>query len=110
LGKHQSLIVPTALSLFVALGVNAVIHDHRGIFARLLTFRPLVWIGIISYSLYLWQQLFCTTRGSLPLKTPWCLLCAVVLAMGSYFLIERPSLNLRQRWFSSSATPKAVQA
>jgi peptidoglycan/LPS O-acetylase OafA/YrhL len=51
--------------------------------------RPLVWLGKISYSLYLWQQLF--VFGS---RKPWYgVLIAVALASLSYYVIERPALT-----------------
>jgi peptidoglycan/LPS O-acetylase OafA/YrhL len=54
----------------------------------------------MSYSIYLWQQLFLfmnwpTTSA---VKTfPLNIILVAVTALGSYFLIERPSLKLRLR-------------
>jgi len=59
----------------------------------ILNIRPLVWLGKISYSLYLWQELF--IYGS---KTPWYApLFAVGLASLSYYLVEQPMLRMRER-------------
>jgi peptidoglycan/LPS O-acetylase OafA/YrhL len=59
---------------------------------------PVVWLGRLSYSLYLWQTLFCEYRGNGPLwQTPWCLFASVAAAMASYYLIEQPILRLRER-------------
>jgi peptidoglycan/LPS O-acetylase OafA/YrhL len=59
----------------------------------ILNIRPVVWLGKISYSLYLWQELF--IYGS---KTPWYApLFAVGLASLSYYLVEQPMLRLRER-------------
>ncbi len=71
---------------------------------RLLQTRPLVHIGVLSYSLYLWQQLFLTSlnttwSGRLPLS----LACAYLAALGSYRFIERPFLALKQRAVRSPA-------
>jgi peptidoglycan/LPS O-acetylase OafA/YrhL len=61
---------------------------------RLLNLRPVVWLGKISYSLYLWQQLFTLN----PHSRPWYfLLFAVGLACLSYYLVEQPMLRLRER-------------
>jgi peptidoglycan/LPS O-acetylase OafA/YrhL len=48
-----------------------------------LNWRPAVFVGVLSYSLYLWQPL--ATR-------PILLACA---ALGSYFVVERPFLRLK---------------
>jgi len=69
--------------------------------------RPLTFIGRISYSIYLWQQLFIVT------KTPdWGWLRRPVLDMAftvgcalvSWYFIERPFLRLKSRWGADSVT------
>lgn len=63
---------------------------------RLLSLRPLVWIGLISYSLYLWHQpLFALTRLGASrdiLPHEYLGLCglAVGLAALSYYYVEKP--------------------
>ncbi len=60
---------------------------------RLLNLGPVVWLGKISYSLYLWQQLFAFGRAR-----PWYfLLFALGLASLSYYLVEQPMLRVRDR-------------
>jgi peptidoglycan/LPS O-acetylase OafA/YrhL len=61
---------------------------------RLLNSRVLVHIGVLSYSIYLWQQWI------LSYHSPWSLPATLVAAECSYFLIERPFLRLRQRFLS----------
>jgi peptidoglycan/LPS O-acetylase OafA/YrhL len=53
-----------------------------------------VWLGKISYSLYLWQQLFVFgTHGR-----PWYFVFfAVGLAGVSYYLVEQPVLRMREK-------------
>ncbi|HUA16156.1 MAG TPA: acyltransferase [Verrucomicrobiae bacterium] len=60
----------------------------------MLNVRAVMWLGKISYSLYLWQQLF--VFGEHP--RPWYLAgVALVMAAGSYYLIEQPMLRQRER-------------
>lgn len=66
-------------------------------FGRVLNARPMVHLGAISYSLYLYQQLFVnrhndTWSGGLTLVSILALLAA---AEASYWLVERPFLRLR---------------
>ena len=60
----------------------------------ILNVRPVVWLGKISYSLYLWQQLFAYGTH----HRPWYLvLAALGLASISYYSVEQPMLRLRER-------------
>lgn len=61
---------------------------------RLLNWAPIVWLGQISYSLYLWQEPFCADRA---MRSGYFALAALVCACGSYYLVERPMLRLRDR-------------
>jgi peptidoglycan/LPS O-acetylase OafA/YrhL len=60
---------------------------------RVLNFAPVVWLGRISYSLYLWQQPFFYAQTRQP---AYKLLYAIGLACLSYYLVEQPALRLRQ--------------
>jgi peptidoglycan/LPS O-acetylase OafA/YrhL len=61
---------------------------------RVLNIAPVVWLGRISYSLYLWQEpFFYAPRGQPAYK----LLVGVGLACLSYYLVEQPVLALREK-------------
>ncbi len=61
---------------------------------RILNIAPVVWLGKLSYSLYLWQQPFFFMPPGQPAYKP---LFGVGLACLSYYLVERPSLELREK-------------
>jgi peptidoglycan/LPS O-acetylase OafA/YrhL len=86
------------LNLLIALMIDwAVSHPHNSV-GRLLNSRPLVAIGLLSYSIYLWQQPFLDLNSSLSVvRNPLNLivLCAVIAF--SYFVVERYSLRFRRR-------------
>jgi peptidoglycan/LPS O-acetylase OafA/YrhL len=65
-----------------------------------LSSRQLVWIGRISYSLYLWQQIFLlpTPRISKVLVPfPADIVCALATACASYYLVESPLRELGKK-------------
>lgn len=64
---------------------------------RWLNLAPVVWAGVVSYSLYLWQQPFVNRNDQLHWWTafPQNVLLAFLLAAASYYLIEQPFLRLR---------------
>ena len=75
-----------------------VVFKHESWAGRLLNLKPLRHIGMISYSLYLWQQMF---TGPLTRWFPLNIVCIFACAELSYFLVERPSYTVRnkvQQW------------
>ena len=74
---------------------------------RVLNWKWIAWIGMLSYSLYIWQQLFCFqawTGGELNQEIPadvWAwswLIPTFAAAAASYYGLERPFLRLRSRF------------
>lgn len=89
---------PSVLNLGIALCLDWCLRHPRGALGRLLDWRPLVAIGVGSYWLYLWQELFLNRHATSPLQRfPLNIACSAVVAAASYFLVERPSLSLRAR-------------
>jgi peptidoglycan/LPS O-acetylase OafA/YrhL len=78
--------------------------------AALLATAPLRLVGRLSYSLYLWQQLFLCVK-----TPPWLglrrfpidLAPTVAAALASYYLVERPFLRWKER-LSTAARPPAT--
>jgi peptidoglycan/LPS O-acetylase OafA/YrhL len=60
----------------------------------ILNISPIVWLGKISYSLYLWQQPFFFAPPGTP---AYRVFFGVGLACLSYYLVERPVLGLREK-------------
>ena len=64
--------------------------------------RPMRWVGRISYSLYLWQNLFLVAFGvshfADPLQlVPWNFALCFVTALLSYRMVEKPMIRLGHR-------------
>ena len=82
--------------LALALPVGCTATAPRSILGRILEFAPLRYIGKLSYSLYLWQQLFFHT-GMEPLRfqrAPWNVVFIVACACISYYCVEKPIIRL----------------
>jgi peptidoglycan/LPS O-acetylase OafA/YrhL len=80
-----------------AILLNAVTRG-AGLLDTLLNVGVLAWVGRISYSLYLWQEFFLDpSLDSAYTRWPLNLPLAFLVAAGSYYLIERPLLRLRDR-------------
>ena len=72
----------------------------------MLNWGPLVWLGTLSYSLYLWQEPFLNHfRPTRATTYPLNLVLAFGCAVASYYLIEKPILTWRaQRAARAAAT------
>ena len=92
-----------AIPCLIALIICAAI-ERNGAF---LNSAPVVWVGLLSYSLYLWQQPFLVFDG--PFSNLFVrLLLTFLMAYASYRLVEQPMLRLRSR--KSTATPVKAPA
>ncbi len=90
----------TLLNLLIAVLIDRAVRLPDGPSGRFLNSRLLVHIGVLSYSIYLWQQPFLNRHSSGLLQAfPLNLIAAVACAHASYYLIERPALRLRVRLF-----------
>ncbi|MEQ8897119.1 MAG: acyltransferase family protein [Roseovarius sp.] len=112
---------PGAAALLPCLGAALVIWsgtNTRTPAARLLALPPMVWIGKLSYSLYLWHWpviAFAVYRKGADLTATEgvaCLLLALVLSALSWRLVEQPFRNRarvsRRAIFTSAATATAL--
>ncbi len=91
------LISFTIMNVGAALCVHWAVCHHAGRVGRILNARPLAFVGVISYSIYLWQQLFLNRySGSFVASFPANLVLVFVAALASFYLIERPSLRARR--------------
>jgi peptidoglycan/LPS O-acetylase OafA/YrhL len=85
-------------STFFYIGLAACMQNAMVVQYRILNARIPVWIGVISYSLYLWQQPFLNRTSSVWYAVfPANLGLAIMAAALSYYFIERPALRLRDR-------------
>jgi peptidoglycan/LPS O-acetylase OafA/YrhL len=71
------------------------------VLSRFLIWPPLLFLGMISYSLYLWQQLF-LAKPSLYLVDNALLWSPLMLAAAtaSHYFVERPFMRLGKRFIA----------
>jgi peptidoglycan/LPS O-acetylase OafA/YrhL len=109
---------PGLASLVATLSTAAIIVacNHKQPYAgRLLRFAPLVWIGLISYSLYLWHwPIFSFARlvspaAPAPLTLSLMVLASVAIAWASWRYVETP-LRRRHGRFALSTRAALVSA
>jgi peptidoglycan/LPS O-acetylase OafA/YrhL len=118
LGSRQFWLAPCTIALALVLGTHPQVKwligipmfnlaialcidrwtrfSNADIVGKFLNWRPLAFIGVLSYSLYLWQQPFFDHRGHhLWNAFPFNVTGALLMALASYYLVEKPFLALR---------------
>lgn len=83
----------TVVTLLLSIAVNFVEHAHK-VVSRPLQDPVLRWFGLISFSLYLWQQPFHAAHVTNGLSSIIVLPLAILLASGSFYLVETPARRL----------------
>jgi peptidoglycan/LPS O-acetylase OafA/YrhL len=92
------------LNITIALCIERCVRYPHGFVGAVLNATPVAAIGVLSYSLYLWQEPFLNIFRATPLTTfPMNLLLVICSASLSYYLVERPFLRLKDRFEGRSS-------
>jgi peptidoglycan/LPS O-acetylase OafA/YrhL len=88
----------SVMNLALAILVDRFVRYPDGPVGRVLNWAPLMFVGTLSYSLYLWQQPFLNHQVHRTITGwPVNVVLAIACALGSYYLVEKPFLALRDR-------------
>jgi peptidoglycan/LPS O-acetylase OafA/YrhL len=112
MGNHTTAILlgSPVMNVCIALLIESGTRHAGSLAGRFLNWKPIVFLGVVSYSLYLWQQLFLDYQSKAWMNAfPQNLVFAFLAALASYFLIERPFLRLRRRLRRSTGLPARAQ-
>jgi peptidoglycan/LPS O-acetylase OafA/YrhL len=101
---HSPGLIVLHAVLMPALVLSTVLQP-ASLLGRVLEWRPLRWVGTISYSLYLWQMLFLPDSASVKTngifhylqQPPLNLLAILTFACLSRYLLELPMIRLGHR-------------
>jgi peptidoglycan/LPS O-acetylase OafA/YrhL len=114
IGGLRDTLSSLVLNVSIALWLDWAVVNADGFTGRLLNNRTIVFIGVLSYSLYLWQQPFTGLESANPalhLSGHWKLLvnpiarvaAIAICTVVSYYLVEHPMLRFRAwlepKWF-----------
>jgi len=102
--------IPGIEGICIALVINFLIQPRVTLAHHVFDAPPVMWLGRLSYSLYLWQQLFCFRPGALACSFPLNISLGLACAIFSYYCIEQPALRLRQGRRSRRPLPQLEPA
>lgn len=83
--------------------LQSLVIPQRG-FYGVLNFRPIAFFGVLSYSVYLWQELIIglptviSVRNAWFLSHPWWLVSVLIVSLASFYALEKPIFKLRARF------------
>jgi peptidoglycan/LPS O-acetylase OafA/YrhL len=118
IGAHPILrwLSPIALALGFAFSIEAMPAEYHFILGTLcfatavitleaapniiraaFSWPALTWFGVLSYSLYLWQQPFYKLLDHYPAALPFLLAGALAAGLASYHFIEQPARRFLNR-------------
>ena len=102
----EMVLVQPLEAVTLAVFLAWTVRNSEGRIGRVLNAAPIRGLGIASYSVYLWQQVVVATVVSIP----WYgrIACAIAVGVASYFVIERPTLELRKSLERRLATARPV--
>jgi len=117
--KGYWLVSETVMNPAIAASADWAMRKPDTAVGRLLNLPAVTFMGVLSYSLYLWQQIFLNPKSASPFCAfPLNIILAVAMAHVSYLLIEAPFLRFRtaiecaraQRQGIGERTPVATES
>jgi peptidoglycan/LPS O-acetylase OafA/YrhL len=103
-------LAPSAYCSCAALVILWLLSGRGGAVRTVLEYRWIRWVGTLSYSLYIWQQIFLVPHSPLHARLPLSIACAVLAATLSYYCVEAPLRKTIRAAFSKPAPAPAHAA
>lgn len=99
----------TVANICIALIVLYSVFGPQNFIHRMLNIKIVQIVGLMSYSIYLWQQLFTSQLKGVS-EAPWNLVFIAVTSSISYFLVEKPFLKIKHKFSGKIPAKETVTA
>ena len=104
--RFSYVVAEPIMNFGIAMTLDYCMRHATSAVGRFLDWRPMAFLGVLSYSLYLWQQPFLNRdAGAFWNIFPVNLALAFLFALASYTLVERPFLRLKDRFSVEARLP-----
>jgi len=90
-------LADSAINVLLLVFVAGAVYN-AGKLSQFLNWKPMVFVGTISYSLYIWQQLFVEQANPTVLGTVVRIVVIFAVAIAAHYAIEKPFLRLKDRF------------
>ncbi|MBS1519714.1 MAG: acyltransferase [Bacteroidetes bacterium] len=112
-GKGAKIALPFGnllISISILFIIFAYIKPSKTLVFRILNSKAMIHIGLLSYSIYVWQQFFfINTINMIWFVFPYNIIMIYIISLASYYLFEKPCLKLKQL-FSKEAALVTVES
>ncbi len=107
-GAYAITVGITLDNVCLGLLFTAAISQEKSSLFRFLNGSFISRVGVLSYSLYVWNNLFLLKKTDYWFlsKFPCNLICVIIMGLFSYYIIERPFLKLKERVHQSGRGEK----
>lgn len=101
----------TLMNLSIAICIDYLISNPQSIPGKMLNLRPVKFIGVLSYSIYLWQQPFMFySENRFWTHFPFNFILLILCSLFSYYFIEKTflkyRLNIEKKFFTEETKDK----
>jgi len=96
----------TIISFSILFLIVTFIHPSENFIFKILNYKAVVHIGVLSYSIYIWQQFFFLGNHVIWRTFPFNIAIVYLVALASYYLWEKPFLKIKQRYQAAKLQPK----
>lgn len=90
----------TIASFLIGIIIFYSVFGPKNYWHSFLNLRLVNFIGLISYSLYLWQQIFTNNTKYWVTLIPYNIFLITIMTLFSYYVIETPFLKMKNRFYS----------
>jgi peptidoglycan/LPS O-acetylase OafA/YrhL len=95
-GAYSITVGMTLDVICLGIVLTAAVSQPGTLLFQFLNWRPLAYVGVLSYSLYVWNNLFlCGETNGIVNSFPFNFLCVAIMGLFSYYLVEKPFLKLK---------------
>jgi peptidoglycan/LPS O-acetylase OafA/YrhL len=95
----------TIANVLIGVMLMCLVFGPRNRAFKILNSKILSYIGLLSYSIYLWQQIFLSAKYGWVTRFPQNLIFLSLMAAFSFYCIEKPFLRLRGRFQTKVKSP-----
>lgn len=93
-------------NLFIAIIVMYSVFGPKGLWFKFLNLGFMNYLGVLSYGIYLWQQVFIHNSPLWVHQFPQNLVVMMIFVLFSFYCVERPFLKLKGRFSGKKAKPE----